>query len=182
MTPATATATDARALDWQAPFDALAVGDAFTTAPRVVTGADVDVFAALTGDHHPVHVDPAWAAASPFGGRIAHGMLVVSLAIGMVPLDPRRVVALRRVDDVVFKRPVRPGEAITVEGAIAELREVSEDAGLVAWRWTMRGAEQRVATRARVEVVWTRGHSGEPGSADDDPFQPTADGFVPLPF
>jgi acyl dehydratase len=175
------TTTATRQLDWQAPFDALAVGDAFTTAPRIVTGADVDVFAALTGDHHPVHVDPAWAATTAFGGRIAHGMLVVSLAIGLVPLDPRRVLALRRIDDVVFKRPVRPGEAITVDGAIADLRPVSDDAGLVAWHWTIRGAEQRVATRARVEVVWTRA-AVPAADADDDPFLPTADGFVPIPL
>ena len=52
----------------------------------------------------------------PFGERIAHGLLVLSIAAGLVPFDPQRVIALRRVRDVVFKRPVRFGDTITRRG------------------------------------------------------------------
>lgn len=141
-------------MNWNAPFDALEVGQSFTTRGRTVTEADVVGFAALTGDWHPQHADAIWAASSPFGQRIAHGMLVVSLAVGMVPFDPDRVVALRRVGDVVFKRPVRLGETIHVEGRIAELRAVTPDAGLVTWAWSVIGSRGRTACRARVDVLW----------------------------
>lgn len=142
--------TTATSLDWSAPFAALEPGLAFSTPERVLTHDDIGAFAALTGDHHPQHVDPAWAADSAFGGTIAHGLLVLSAAAGLVPFDPARVVALRAVRDVVFKRPVRPGDAIRVEGAVEEVREP----GLVTCRWRVLGADDRLVVQARVEVVW----------------------------
>ena len=91
--------------NWNAPFEELEAGQAFSTRGRTVTEADVVGFAALTGDWHPQHTDAEWAAGSRFGERIAHGLLVLSYAAGLVPLDPERVVALRRVGDAVFKQP-----------------------------------------------------------------------------
>ena len=73
---------------WSDPFEQLSVGERFESGRRAVRDTDVIVFSALTGDWHPQHCDPEWAAASPFGERIAHGMLVLSLAVGLVPLDP----------------------------------------------------------------------------------------------
>ena len=94
-------------------------------------------FAALTGDWHPQHTDAVWAKESAFGERIAHGLFVISLAGGLVPFDPERVVALRRVGDVVFKRPVRLGDTIRVQGRVAEVADVGGDAGLVAFAWSV---------------------------------------------
>ena len=61
-------------------------------------------FAGLTGDMHPQHTDAEWSAQSRFGERIAHGLLVLSCGAGLMPFDPERIVALRRVGDAVFKR------------------------------------------------------------------------------
>jgi len=138
------------------PFDALEAGDRFTTRGRTVTEADVAGFAGLTGDFHPQHVDAEWAADSVFGSRIAHGLLVLSFAAGLVPFDPERVVALRRVRDVVFKRPVRFGDTIRVQGRIAEVRPVDDAAGLVAVALNVTGADGRTVMRATVEVLWRR--------------------------
>src|ERR671927_1519986 len=98
-------------------FDELTEGARFTTRGRTVSEADVVAFAGLTGDYHPQHTDAEWSAQGPFGERIAHGMLVLSYAAGLVPFDPERVVALRRVGDAVFKAPVRLGDTIHVEGS-----------------------------------------------------------------
>jgi 3-hydroxybutyryl-CoA dehydratase len=138
------------------PFDELEAGDRFTTRGRTVTEADVVAFATLTGDFHPQHTDAEWSAAKPFGERIAHGMLVLSYAAGLVPFDPERVVALRRVKDVVFKRPVRFGDTIKVHGRVADLREIDPAAGLVAVALDVKGAEAKTVMRATVEVLWTR--------------------------
>ena len=138
------------------PFDELEAGDRFTTRGRTVTEADVVAFATLTGDFRPQHTDAEWSAAKPFGERIAHGMLVLSYAAGLVPFDPERVVALRRVKDVVFKRPVRFGDTIKVHGRVADLREVDPAAGLVAVALDVKGAEAKTVMRATVEVLWTR--------------------------
>src|SRR4051795_10991762 len=122
-------------------FDALALGDSFITRGRTVTEAEVVSFAppsgasfnrvwrtgagaavssspCLSGDMHPQHTDAAWAATSLFGERIAHGMLVASLALGLLDFDPERVIALRRVRDAVFKRPVSFGDTIHVAARV----------------------------------------------------------------
>ncbi len=59
-------------------FDELEVGQAAAFA-RTVTEADVVLFAGVTGDFNPVHIDAVAAERSRFGGRIAHGMLSASL-------------------------------------------------------------------------------------------------------
>ena len=145
-------------------FERLEVGDRFASHGRTVTESDVHAFAAQTGDLHPQHVDADWAAGSAFGERIAHGMLVISFAVGLVPLDPRRVVALRRLGDVVFKRPVRLGDTLRVSGKVAELAAVSDEAGLVTFAWSIHNQDDQLVCRARVEVVWSRDAADGPAS------------------
>jgi 3-hydroxybutyryl-CoA dehydratase len=164
-------------LNWSAPFEELEAGQAFTTRGRTVTEADVVGFAALTGDWHPQHSDAEWAAESPFGERIAHGLLVVSLAAGLVPFDPQRVMALRRVGDATFKRPVRLGDTLHVNGRVAELGPGGDEAGLVAFLWSIVNQDGRTVCRARVEVLWRR--DGE-AVADEDTY--AVNGFVPIPL
>jgi 3-hydroxybutyryl-CoA dehydratase len=125
----------------------------FTSRGRTITEADVVAFAALTGDWHPQHSDAVWAAESAFGERIAHGMLVVSFAVGLVDFDPQRVVALRRVRDVVFKRPVRLGDTIHVEGSESERRAVDDDNSLVTWSWRIVNQDDELVCRALVEAL-----------------------------
>jgi 3-hydroxybutyryl-CoA dehydratase len=160
-----------------APFEHLQEGAGFATRGRTVTEADVVAFAAQTGDLHPQHVDAAWSAQSPFGERIAHGMLVLSYAVGLVPFDPERVLALRRVGDAVFKRPVRLGDTIRVAGEIAGLAPLDDEAGLVTLAWRVLNQDDRVVCRARVDVLWRRDAPPLPG-----PFDATANGFVPIPL
>ena len=167
-----------RSIDFSALLDDLEEGQAFVTRERTITAADVDDFAALTGDGHPQHLDPAWAAGSPFGERIAHGLLIVSLAGGLVPFDPDRVVALRRVGDVVFKRPVRIGDTLRVTGKVLETSKVSEEAGLVAFAWNVLNQDERLVTRARVEVLWR----ADGTTADEHEDDYAVNGFVPIPL
>ena len=157
------------------PADDLEVGRRFATAGRTITEADVVSFAALTGDRHPQHLDAAWAAQSPFGERVAHGMLVLSYAVGLVPLDPERVLALRRVEDAVFKRPARLGDTIHVEGRINGIRAVDAEVGLVATTWKVVNQDGATIARVAVEVLWRRGV--EAADAADPSRGDGADGF-----
>lgn len=136
-------------------FDDLEPGTSFAGAPRTVTDTDIRAFADLTGDTHPLHTDPEWAARSRFGGQVAHGLLAVSFAIGQLEFDPDRVVALRGLDDVVFKRPVPVGAELAVEGAVEETRPLDDEHGLVTLRLRLH-ADGRLAVLARVQAVWAR--------------------------
>ncbi|HEX6583231.1 MAG TPA: MaoC/PaaZ C-terminal domain-containing protein [Thermoleophilaceae bacterium] len=136
------------------PFGELAVGDRFATPGRTVAERDILDFAALTGDRHPQHTDPDWAAGSHFGEQIAHGLLVLSFAVGLLPLDPDRVVALRRVGDAVFKQPVKIGDTVHVEGEIVRTWEVDAEHGLVEARLRIVNDRGRLAVRTDIELVW----------------------------
>jgi 3-hydroxybutyryl-CoA dehydratase len=151
VTPAAAAAS---ASLFNCSFQELAPGDRFSTGTRTVSESDILDFAALTGDSHPQHVDPEWAAGSRFGEQIAHGLLVLSFAVGLLPLDPDRVVALRRVGDAVFKQPVKIGDALHVEGEITRTQELDPEHGLVDARLRIVNQHGRLAVRASVELVW----------------------------
>ena len=124
-----------------------------TTAVRAVTERDILAFAALTGDRHPQNVDAEWAAGSRFGEQIAHGLLVLSLAVGLLELDPERVVALRRVRDAVFKRPVKIGDVIRVDAETTGTQGVDGEHELVDVRLRIVNQDDKVVLRARLELL-----------------------------
>ncbi|CCH87729.1 fused aldehyde dehydrogenase; enoyl-CoA hydratase [Modestobacter italicus] len=94
----------------------LRIGDSVTAGPRAVTLADIEHFAEFTGDTFYAHTDEAAAAANPlFGGRVAHGYLIVSWAAGLfVDPEPGPVLANYGVDSLRFLTPVKPGAELTV--------------------------------------------------------------------
>lgn len=64
-------------------FSDFATGDVFESGGRTVTEADVVSFAGLSGDYNPLHTDQTFAEKTPFGQRVAHGMLSVSISTGL---------------------------------------------------------------------------------------------------
>ena len=129
----------------------------FTSRGRTVTEADVVAFAALTGDWHPQHADADWAAHSPFGERIAHGMLVLSYAIGLLPIDDERVVALRGIRQVVFKRPAPIGTTIHARVELSDTKPLDDGHGLVSMRVDVRDGDERLLARGTIDALWRRG-------------------------
>ena len=94
----------------------LKIGDTIVGGPRQVTRPDIDHFAEFTGDTFYAHTDPEAAAANPlFGGIVAHGYLVVSLAAGLfVDPAPGPVLANFGVDSLRFLTPVKAEDSLTV--------------------------------------------------------------------
>ena len=137
-------------------FDDLDEGTKVPGRGRTVTEADVVSFATLTGDFHPQHVDEAWSAEGPFGGRVAHGMLVASYAVGLLQLPFERIVALRRVKDLTFKRPVRLGDTIRAEAQIESLRDLDPTAGMVTCRVKVANSDGQLVARMAIEVLWRK--------------------------
>jgi oxepin-CoA hydrolase / 3-oxo-5,6-dehydrosuberyl-CoA semialdehyde dehydrogenase len=114
----------------------LRIGDTIASASRTVTLADIDHFAEFTGDTFYAHTDPEAAAANPlFGGIVAHGYLVVSLAAGLfVDPDPGPVLANFGVDHLRFLTPVRVDDTIAVTLTVKQITpRTNADYGEVRW-------------------------------------------------
>ncbi len=116
-------------------FDDLALGRSFKSPAREVTLADIEHFAAFTGDNFYAHMDEAAASANPlFGGRVAHGYLLLAFAAGLfVDPAPGPVLANYGLNRLRFIKPVKPGDTIAVElTALAKSRR-ARDQGEVTW-------------------------------------------------
>jgi acyl dehydratase len=115
-------------------FEALDLGQTWTSAPRVVTEDDVMEFARLTGDFDPLHVDEEYAGQSPFGRRIAHGLLGLSFAAGLCSDCPRTATAaFVAVREWRFLRPVYFGDQVHAVTEVADKRYRGRRHGLVTW-------------------------------------------------
>ena len=113
----------------------LAIGDTIVAGPRVVSLSDIDHFAEFTGDTFYAHTDPEAAAANPlFGGIVAHGYLVVSLAAGLfVEPNPGPVLANFGVDRLRFLTPVKAGDSLTVTLTAKQLTPSSPTSTTPPW-------------------------------------------------
>ena len=143
-------------------FEDLQPGEEFRTHGRTIGEFDLSAFGALTGDCAPQHLDRTFAEEGPFGGRIAHGALVLSYALGLVPIDPERLIALRSLRDVKFKQPVQIGDTIHVEVCIGVCRPVGDTAGLVELVTRVVNDRGQLAARMSIDVLWQRAPEASP--------------------
>ena len=98
----------------EAFFEDYAIGAARTTTGRTVTEADIVLHAGQTGDFFPHHMDAEWCATQPFGRRMAHGTLVMSIAVGMTAGDINPRAMSYGYDRIRFVQPVFIGDTLTV--------------------------------------------------------------------
>lgn len=117
-------------------FDEVNVGDIWESPSRTVTEADVVLFAGLTGDYNPLHVDHEFARNTPFRQPIAHGLLGLSMGAGLGSLSPSmRTIAFIRIREWSFVKPVYFGDTIHVRTEIIELEPRSRGRrGLITWK------------------------------------------------
>ncbi len=116
-------------------FHDLAIGYQLKTKAREITLDDIEHFAHFTGDTFYAHMNEEAAAANPlFGGRVAHGYLILAFAAGLfVDPDPGPVLANYGLDNLRFVKPVKPGEAISVALTVKEKTLRKADQGEVRW-------------------------------------------------
>jgi 3-hydroxybutyryl-CoA dehydratase len=101
-------------------FEEIRVGQAAEFA-KTITEADVVLFAGVTGDFNPLHVNQVAAEASRFGGRIAHGMLTASLISTVIGMHLPGPGCVYLGQTLRFARPVRIGDTITARAEVVEL-------------------------------------------------------------
>lgn len=108
-------------------YDDLYVGLSFRSPGRTITDADLVGFAGLTGDFSELHTSDVYAQASQFGRRVAHGMLGLAYAHGLMwartgELRPT-VIAFLGITDWRFVAPIFLGDTLFVNYVIAEIRD-----------------------------------------------------------
>ena len=101
-------------------FDELSVGQTAETM-HVVGAADIEAFAAVSGDFNPVHMDEVYASATPFGGRIAHGMLAAAYISAVLGNQLPGPGAIYLSQSLRFRRPVRIGDPVTARVTVKAL-------------------------------------------------------------
>ncbi len=99
-------------------FEDYQVGEMRRTVGRTITEADIVLHAGQTGDFFPHHMDAEWAATQPIGQRIAHGTLVLSIAVGMTAGDINPQAMSYGYDRIRFIKPVFIGDTISVTAEI----------------------------------------------------------------
>lgn len=136
-------------------FEQFRVGERFETHGRTIGEADIQAFAALTGDWNPVHVDET-VAVPLHGGRIAHGTLFPGLAWGMLrqhDLIDGTVVALKSLE-WEFLAPVRIGDTVRVTAEVAGVSpHPSAPRGRVAFALDVANQKGQTVNRGRCTVV-----------------------------
>jgi oxepin-CoA hydrolase/3-oxo-5,6-dehydrosuberyl-CoA semialdehyde dehydrogenase len=113
----------------------LRIGDTVTGGPRIVTLEDIQHFAEFTGDTFYAHTDEEAAAKNPFfGGRVAHGYLILSFAAGLfVKPEFGPVLANYGIDNLRFTTPLKPGDEMTVTLTCKQISPRAGEYGEVRW-------------------------------------------------
>jgi len=126
-------------------FEDFEPGAVLTSPERLITVADIDRWAALTGENHPVHMDEDFARAAGFLGRICHGLFSLALVEGLkaqIGVFDRSVTASLSWTDVRFLAPLYPGERIRLRLELVSKRATrTPGRGLATERGTLLKAD-----------------------------------------
>ncbi len=106
-------------------FEDFQPGQKVVSAGRTVTEHDIATFAGLSGDFNQIHTDAEFARSTPFGQRIAHGLLGLSIASGLAVqtgIIGANVIAFREVGEWKFVKPIFIGDTIHIEMDVTETK------------------------------------------------------------
>lgn len=134
-------------------FDQINVGDTWISRGRTITETDLVLFSAFTGDWYPLHTDVEYAAKTPFGQRIAHGMLVLSVGTGLLVIEPHVLVAFYGIDKLRFTGPTFIGDTIHVELEVINKESSNDKHGLVTLKLDLVGNKGDTKLTATCRVL-----------------------------
>lgn len=113
-------------------FEEFKVGEKITTGKRSVSADDIMTFADLTGDNNRIHTDAEFSKTGPFGQRVAHGLLGLSIAMGLAwktGILDGTVMAFREINDWKFIKPVFIGDEVHADLNIVETKPLPRIGG-----------------------------------------------------
>lgn len=109
-------------------FEDFTPGAVLVSQPRTITFADIDAWADLTGERHPVHMDDEFARSAGFSGRVAHGLFSLALIEGLkadLGCFETSVTASLGWNNVKFHAPLYPGDSVHLRLELVEKRTTS---------------------------------------------------------
>ncbi len=121
-------------------LDQLTVGEA-AESRKTISESDVYLFAGVTGDFNPLHVDAEYAKTTPFGARVAHGPLTLALCAGLLGTELPGLGTVAVSNQVSYQRPVFIGDTIAVRVEVAEL-DPERNRATMAVTWRNQDGEQ----------------------------------------
>lgn len=106
-------------------FEEFTVGRKIVTVGRTIAESDIFTFAGLSGDFNQIHTDAEFAKTTPFGQRVAHGLLGMAIASGLAMRTgvlEGTVIAFREINEWKFSKPVFIGDTIHAEMNVTETK------------------------------------------------------------
>jgi acyl dehydratase len=159
-------------------FDELVVGDEWESPRRTVTQADVVLFAGISGDFNPLHVDHHAAGQGAFGRPVAHGLLGLAIGSGLLSQAPRvETLAFLAILEWKFHHPIHFGDTIRGVSRVEALEPTGHGRrGVVTWHRRIYNQDDRLVQEGRTQTL-VRGRTGRDRPRDtnaDDPSGPRA--------
>lgn len=146
-------------------WEEFTVGEVLVTGRRTVDGGDVSRFAGLTGDFNPLHIDAEFARTTPFGERVAHGILTLAVSNGQQNLAgwfEGTTFALLGLDKVKFTVPVKFGDTVHTEMRVREAKPSSKaDRGVVVFDVAVKNQRGEAVCTYETAVLMRRRGRGE---------------------
>jgi acyl dehydratase len=148
-------------------FEDFRPGAEHVTRGRTITEGDVMSFAGLSGDYTELHTNEEFARQTPFGRRIAHGLLTLAISSGLtvqMNLITGTVVAFYGIDKLRFVKPVFIGDTIHVKKTVVETLSKSSAMGVVTFETTVvnQNGETVLVYRDKLAIKKAPGSSEEP--------------------
>jgi acyl dehydratase len=165
------------------PFEKLQVGQRHASRARTVTEADVINFAGVSGDFDSLHVDREFAAQTPFGQTLAHGLLGLSWVTGMATYcPPVRTEAFLGIREWKFLKPIFIGDTLHLVNEVAELQEKGRRRGRVLWRRQLVNQRGEVVQEGYFETYVSKSRETPKGPHfDSKAAAETSDAPTPVP-
>jgi acyl dehydratase len=136
-------------------FDDLVLGDEWESPGRTITQADVVLFAGLSGDHNPLHSDHVVSETGPFRRPVAHGLLGLAIATGLISHAPRvDTLAFLAILEWRFLLPIAFGDTIKVVSLVEALEPQSRGRrGVVTWHRHILNQNGQVVQEGRTQTL-----------------------------
>ena len=140
-------------------YDDFEMEDRIVSRARTVTESDIVMFAAFSGDWHPLHTDEEYSKKALFGERIAHGFLVLSIASGLMGLAEMAILAFYGMDRVRFLAPTKIGDTLHIEMVVAEKTDRSNKDGLVTFKTTIKNQKDEAVAVMDMKLLMVKKES-----------------------